>query len=73
MVSDFSTSFISSALKSRRADSPGPSVPDAFEVADTVFVKHNRAHRQLGGGREDRAKRQSDKGFRSHKGDSSAV
>src|ERR1700733_11050443 len=27
MVSDLSTSFISAALKSRRADSPGPSVP----------------------------------------------
>src|ERR1039457_4081999 len=28
MVSDFRTSFISDALKSRRADSPGPSFPE---------------------------------------------
>src|SRR5579863_2472034 len=28
MVNDFNTSFISEASKSRRADSPGPSVPD---------------------------------------------
>ena len=66
MVSDFSTSFISDALKSRRADSPAPSRAGALEKADAVLVQHHLLDGKVGGQRDGDAEDQADRNGKFH-------
>ena len=66
MVSDFSTSFIASALKSSRADSPGPSVPDRSKYPTPCLYSTTVRTGNSAGGRNGRANNKSDKASSFH-------
>src|ERR1700689_3855184 len=64
MVSDFSTSFISEALNSRRADSPGPNDPSRSKkptpCLDKITVRTGSSAGKAGWGRVSAAHRRID-------------